>query len=88
MIFCFYRQHKEILGGEGMRKRETDPEKLKERYYKQLARQNEYAKKTYYHISVNLPMEYKEKTAEKIQKAGCKNISEYIRRLIDSDMSK
>lgn len=68
-----------------MRTRETDPEKLKERYYKQLDRQYKYNKAKYYHISVNLPIEYRENVAEKIQKSGCKNISDYVRKLIDGD---
>lgn len=68
-----------------MRKRETDPEKLKERYYKQLDRQNKYAKEKYFHISVNLPASYKDIVAAKIQETGARNISDYIRRLIDNN---
>lgn len=71
-----------------MRKRETDPEKLKERYYKQLDRQKKYNAYKYDHISLNFPAGYKQKIAERVAATGAKNTNEYFKALFDQDNEK
>lgn len=69
-----------------MKKKETNPDIIKERYYKQLKRQKEYNSKKYDNIGLIVPAGCKEKIKEIASKNGYKSISEFVRKLI-SDFS-
>ena len=63
----------------------TEYEKLKAQKEKQLKRQNDYAKQNYDRIGFVLPKGYKSKLETAAGAKGFKNISEYIKSLLEKD---
>lgn len=68
-----------------MRTKETDPDIIKARYYKQLERQKAYSNKNYDHISLVFPAGSKETILNACKEKGYKNPSEYVRQLLKND---
>ena len=68
-----------------MKRKETDPDKIRAMYEKRLNRQNEYNKKKYDSITLILPAGTKAELQERAKSKGFKNPTEYIRDLIARD---
>ena len=61
-------------------------EKLEKQKKKQLDRQNNYIKNNYDRIAFVIPKGQKEKITARAAALGYKNITEYIRALLDKDL--
>ena len=68
-------------------KERAELEKLRKQKEKQLKRQNEYVKKNYDKIGLAIPKGQKAIIENRAKEKGFKNITEYIKALIDQDAS-
>jgi len=62
-------------------------EKLERQKRKQLDRQNKYINANYDRIGIALPKGSKEKIEQRAAEKGYKNITEYLKNLIDTDFN-
>lgn len=62
-------------------------EKFEKQKKKQLERQNKYMQEKYDRIALLLPKGSREKISNKAAEKGFKNITEYLKSLIDADLN-
>lgn len=62
-------------------------EKFEKQKKKQLERQNKYMQEKYDRIALLLPKGSREKISNKAAEKGYKNITEYLKSLIDADLN-